>query len=88
MDRTSWKYGKCHTDILTIGIVVNKVAILIIWRVLPQKTKRGNSNTKQRIEIIQKLLSLMEPEEIRTLAPFRPVTSVWGMDLYFSSTTI
>ena len=67
MDRTNWKYGKRHINILTIGIVVNNVAIPIVWRVLPQKTKRGNSNTKHRIAILKKLLKLMAPEEIYVL---------------------
>ena len=67
MDRTNWKYGKRHINILTVGIVISKVAIPIVWKVLPQKTKRGNSNTKQRIAIIQKLLGLMEPEDIKVL---------------------
>ncbi len=67
MDRTNWKYGKLHINILTVGIVINKVAVPVVWKVLPQKTKRGNSNTKQRIAITQKLLLLMEPEDIRVL---------------------
>lgn len=67
MDRTNWKYGKRHINILTIGVVVNKVAIPIAWKVLPQKTKRGNSNTKQRITLLKKLLKIMAPEEIYVL---------------------
>ena len=67
MDRTNWKYGKRHINILTIGIVVNKVAIPIAWKVLPQKTKRGNSNTGQRIDILKKLLKIMVPAEIYVL---------------------
>ena len=34
MDRTNWKYGKRHINILTIGVVVNKVAIPIVWNCL------------------------------------------------------
>ena len=67
MDRTNWKYGKRHINILTIGVIVNNVAIPIVWRVLPQKTKRGNSNTKHRIAILKKLLKLMAPEEVYVL---------------------
>ena len=67
MDRTNWKYGKRHINILTIGVVVNNVAIPVAWRVLPQKTKRGNSNTQHRIAILKKLLKLMGPEEIYVL---------------------
>lgn len=67
MDRTNWKYGKRHINILTIGVVVNNVAVPIIWKVLPQKTKRGNSNTKHRIAILNKLLKLMPAKEIYVL---------------------
>jgi hypothetical protein len=67
MDRTNWKYGKRHINILTIGIIVNNVAIPIAWKVLPQKTKRGNSNTGQRIAILKKLLRIMKSEEIYVL---------------------
>ena len=67
MDRTNWKYGKRHINILTIGIVVNKVAIPIVWKVLPQKTKRGNSNTGQRIAILKNLLKIMKAQEIYVL---------------------
>lgn len=68
MDRTNWKHGKRHINILTIGIVVNKVAIPIVWRVLPQSTKRGNSNTKQRIKLFEEVLRIVNPEDIRVLA--------------------
>ncbi len=67
MDRTNWKYGKRHINILTIGIVVNKVAIPIAWKVLPQKTKRGNPNTAQRIALFKDLLKIINPADIRVL---------------------
>ena len=67
MDRTNWKYGKRHINILTIGVVVNKVAIPIVWKVLPQKTKRGNSNTGQRIAILKKLLEIIPSKDIHVL---------------------
>gem|GEM_PF-6103421 len=47
--------------------MVNKVAVPAAWKVLPQRIKRGNPNTKQRITVIQKLLQLMAPEDIRVL---------------------
>lgn len=71
MDRTNWKHGKRHINILIIGIVVNKVAIPIAWKVFPQSTKRGNSNTKQRIELFEKVLRIINSEEIRVLAMAR-----------------
>jgi hypothetical protein len=67
MDRTNWKYGKRHINILTIGIVINKVAIPIAWKVLPQSTKRGNSNAQQRIALFKRVLEIMPAEEISVL---------------------
>lgn len=50
MDRTNWKWGKSNINILMLAIVWKGTAIPIIWRLL---NKEGNSNTTQRIEIIQ-----------------------------------
>jgi len=67
MDRTNWKYGKRHINILTIGVVINKVAIPIVWKVLPQATKRGNSNARQRIKLFTEVLKIMPSEDIHAL---------------------
>ena len=67
MDRTNWKYGKIHINILAVGVVVNKVAVPVVWRVLPQSTKRGNSNTKHRIELMKRLLRILPAQDIRAL---------------------
>lgn len=68
MDRTNWKYGKRHINILTVGVIVNNIAIPIAWKVLPQKTKRGNSHTRHRKAIISKALRLMRAQDIYLLA--------------------
>lgn len=67
MDRTNWKFGKTHINILTVGVVIKGIAIPVVWKVLPQKSKRGNSNTAQRIEIIKDLLKIMPAELIYAL---------------------
>jgi hypothetical protein len=67
MDRTNWKYGNRHINILVIGIVVNKVAIPIVWKVLPQRTKRGNSNTTQRISLLKQLLKILDARDVLVL---------------------
>ena len=67
IDRTNWKFGKTHINILVVGIVMKNVAIPIVWRVLPQKTKRGNSNTKQRIEIMERVLQIVPAKLIYAL---------------------
>lgn len=67
MDRTNWKFGKRHINILTIGIVVNRVAIPIVWKVLPQSTKRGNSNPGDRIKLFTRLLEIIGAKDIFVL---------------------
>jgi hypothetical protein len=67
MDRTNWKFGKTHINILVIAVVTNKVAIPICWMVLPQSTKRGNSHTNHRIKLLNRLLKLLSAEDIKVL---------------------
>jgi len=67
MDRTNWKFGKTHINILTVGVVIEGIAIPIVWMVLPQTNKRGNSNTPQRIKVIKDVLKLMPANSIYVL---------------------
>ena len=67
LDRTNWKYGRVDINILVVAIVINKVAIPVFWRVLPRKTKRGNSNAKHRIDLLKRLLGVIPVSEIRVL---------------------
>lgn len=67
MDRTNWKYGKTHINILVAAVVINRVAMPIVWMVLPQSTKRGNSNADQRIQLMKRLLKLLAAEDIKVL---------------------
>jgi len=67
MDRTNWKFGNTHINILTLGVVIKGIAIPVVWKVLPQKTKRGNSNTAQRIEILKDLFQIMPASSIYAL---------------------
>lgn len=54
MDRTNWKWGKKKINILMVAIVYKGTAIPIIWDML---NKNGNSNTKERIEIMKRFIS-------------------------------
>ena len=67
MDQTNWKFGKTHINILTIGIVIGKVAMPLVWKTLPQTTKRGNSNEKQRIALMNKVLQVLSSDDIYCL---------------------
>lgn len=68
MDRTNWQFGRKDINFLVIAIVVGKVSIPLLWTILPRKTKSGNSNTAQRIELTEKLLALIPAQDIRVLA--------------------
>lgn len=59
MDRTNWKFGRKHINFLVISVVAGSVSIPLVWKVLPQKTKRGNSNTAQRQAIMNRLPNSM-----------------------------
>ncbi|RDH43046.1 IS4 family transposase [Zooshikella ganghwensis] len=51
IDRTNWQLGKCNINILMLGVAYKNVAIPICWMLL---NKKGNSNTQERIELLNK----------------------------------
>ena len=55
LDRTNWKWGKRNINILMLAIVYRGIAIPIVWTLL---NKRGNSDTKERIALIQRFISI------------------------------
>jgi len=59
LDRTNWKYGVANINILMLSIAYQGVAIPILWTMLP---KRGNSNTLERKELVQRFLDLFGEE--------------------------
>lgn len=67
MDRTNWKFGRKHINFLVVSIVVGTVSIPLVWKVLPKKTKRGNSNTAQRKGLTNRLLRILPATEIYVL---------------------
>ena len=46
---------------------MGKVSTPVVWKVLPKKTKRGNSDAKQRIALTKTLLKLMPASGIEAL---------------------
>jgi len=61
MDRTNWQYGTKDINILMVGAVYKGIAIPIVWEILD---KRGNSNTAERINIINRIISYFGQERI------------------------
>lgn len=56
IDRTNWRFGSCDINLLMAGIVYQGTAYPLVWILLD---KRGNSNTKERQELIDQLLALV-----------------------------
>ena len=55
MDRTNWQFGETDINVLTLAIVYKGVAIPILMLMLD---KRGNSNTPERIAIMERYIRL------------------------------
>jgi hypothetical protein len=68
MDRTNWQFGSTDINILAIGIVYQGVAFPLLFKLLP---KRGNSNTQERIDIIEHFVRLFGKCAIKQLVADR-----------------
>ena len=64
MDRTNWKFGETNINVLTLAVVYQGVAFPILYKMLP---KFGNSNTKERIELINRYIRLFGADTIDCL---------------------
>ena len=64
MDRTNWKFGETNINVLTLAIVYKGVAFPILISMLD---KRGNSNTPERIAIIERYIRLFGYQAIDCL---------------------
>ncbi len=67
LDRTNWEFGRQTINFLVFAIVIGKVSVPIIWTVLPKKSKGGNSQQKQRIALMTKLLKIIPAKDIHAL---------------------
>lgn len=54
IDRTNWRWGKSNINILTLAIAFKGIAIPIYWTLLD---KKGNSETQERIALIEKFIN-------------------------------
>lgn len=68
VDRTQWQFGSCVFNILTLGIVHQGIAFPVVYFLLD---KRGNSNTDERIDLMQEFFSLFEQPQIACLTADR-----------------
>lgn len=71
MDRTCWNFGKKSINFLVIGVYFHKISVPIFFKILPNRTKKGNSNTKHRITILKHAIRLVGVKNIMSFAADR-----------------
>lgn len=68
VDRTEWKFGRKFFNILTLGVVHQGVAFPLLWWMLD---KKGNSNTKERVDLFEEFVELFCEREIAYISADR-----------------
>ncbi len=80
LDRTNWKFGRSHINILMLGIVHEKVCIPLFWVLLG---KAGNSNARERTDLMDKLNKTFPDQPIASLSGDREfIGETWMQWLY------
>ena len=64
LDRTNWQFGKFSINLLVLAIVHQGVAFPVYWTFLD---KKGNSNTAERIAIMEKFMATFGTSSISCL---------------------
>jgi len=64
MDRTNWEFGKTTINILMISVIWNGMGVPLIWTLLPSA---GNSNTKTRTDLLDRLRGAFPDMKIASL---------------------
>jgi hypothetical protein len=68
LDRTEWQFAGCVFNILTLGIVHEGIAFPVVYLLLD---KRGNSNSDERIDLMQEFYALFPERQLAFLATDR-----------------
>jgi hypothetical protein len=61
MDRTNWKFGETNINIFMLGVVYKGVAFPLLFTMLD---KQGNSNSQERIDLINRFINLFGKQVI------------------------
>jgi hypothetical protein len=64
LDRTHWRFGQTDINFLVLGIAYRGIALPVFWTVLD---KPGNSNTAERIALMERFLAVFGVERIAVL---------------------
>src|SRR6056297_2644530 len=68
LDRTEWRFGRCHTRVLVAALCWRSMALPVAWAVVPG---RGNTDIALRRCVLGRLFAVVEPERIGCLVADR-----------------
>lgn len=77
LDRTNWKLGSRDINILMLAIVTRRFRVPLLFSLLPHQ---GNSDTRHRIALMRRYLSLFPAASIRCLLADREFIGAQWMD--------
>lgn len=62
IDRTEWDFGKCQVNILMVLVGCGELQLPLYWELLDNKS--GNSNTADRIDLLEKCFAIVDIKRI------------------------
>lgn len=68
IDRTNWKFGQTNINIFMLGVVYKGVAFPLLFTML---NKRGNTNSQERIDLVNRFIRLFGKEVIKSIVADR-----------------
>lgn len=75
VDRTNWKFGKVNINILMVAVADMGLAIPLVFILLD---KQGNSNTTERVDVLQMILKAIPVDKMQALVADREfIGQVW-----------
>jgi len=77
IDRSNWKFGKVNINIFMLGVVYKGVAFPLLFTMLP---KRGNSNSQERIDLINRFIMLFGRDVIESIVADREFVGAKWLD--------
>jgi len=64
IDRTNWDFGRTTINILMVSVLWRGISVPLIWTLLP---KAGNSNTAERVDLLDRLERIFPQMRIGSL---------------------
>lgn len=77
MDRTNWKLGAAHLNLLVLCVVDQHISFPLLWLSLNRqgRGKAGNSNAAERVALMERFVRLFGPSSCRCLRADREFAS-------------